>query len=134
MFGAILDRRHAAMIEHELHVGAEIGERDRMADLMRQHAEIERPAAALEARDIGAEGRRFAERIRRLMEDAAKALDERIGELALEKGGKIGVLRTAGADRAAQQAPGSAASCFDMARLGFDIGLGDIDLHMQAPR
>ena len=105
-----------------------------MADLMRQDAEIERPSAAFQPRDIGAERRRFAKRVGRLMENATKALDERIGELALEEGGKIGVLRTAGADRAAQQTAGLARQLLDMLRLGLDIRLVDIDFHMQARR
>ena len=55
MLGALLDRRHAAMIEHELNVGREVGERDRLVDLVRADAEIERPPGPGEAPQIVAE-------------------------------------------------------------------------------
>ena len=100
MLLALFDLRRAAMVEHELHVGAEVDERDRLVDLVGPNAEVERSAGAREPRDIGAKDRRQAHLVGDDMQHAAEALDQRIGELALEKGGKIRPLRAAGADRA----------------------------------
>ena len=55
------------------------------------------------------------------MQHAAEAFDERVGELAFKKGGKVGALRPAGADRAAQRAGRAFGERFDLARLGLDV-------------
>ena len=65
------------------------------------------------------------------MQHAAEPLDQRIGELALEEGGKIGPLRTAGADRADERALQSLCETPHLPRLGLDLIGGDVDLHMQ---
>ena len=100
----VLDRRHAAMVEHELHVRAERRRarspcRSGRGGTQRSNG---RPAPR-EPRAVRAEPRPLADVVRDDMQHAAEALDERIGERALEEGGKIRVLRPAGADRAAQQ-------------------------------
>ena len=119
------------MIEHELDVGREVGERDRLVDLVRPDAEIERPARSGEALDIRAKGRAFAEVVGNDVQDAAESLHERIGELALEKGGKAVILRPACADRAAQQALRLCAPASSTLRVSASMSAGrDVDLHV----
>ena len=65
------------------------------------------------------------------MQHAAEALDQRIGELALEKGGKVGALGPARSDRADQRAFRPGRKALHLFRLGFDLVLGDVDFHVK---
>ena len=95
MLGALLDGGGAAMIEHELDVGADIDEGDRLVDLVRSDAEVERSPGSRQPADVDAKKRRLADRVGRYMQDAAETSHEGIGELALEESGKVGAFRPA---------------------------------------
>ena len=130
MLGAVLDRRHAAVIENKLDGGRKVGERERLVDLIRPHAEVERPRRSGKPLDIRAKRRAFAEVVRNDMQDATEAFHERIGELTLEKGRKAVILRPARADRATQQALRPACKVLDISGFGLDVVGRDIDLHV----
>ena len=99
------------MVEHELNVGREIGERDRLVDLVGADAEIEWPAGFRRSRlRLARNSVPSLTVVGHDVQHAAETLDERIGALAIEEFGETGLLRPAGADAAAQQRPGAAAS------------------------
>ena len=77
------------MVENELDAGSKVRERDRLVDLIRSDAEVERPARACKPPQVVAERRALAQIVWDDMQHAAKPLDEGICELAFEKGGKI---------------------------------------------
>ena len=131
MLGAVLDRGHAAVIKNKLDGGRKVGERDRLVDLIRPHAEVERPRRSGKPLDVGAKRRAFAEIVRNDVQDAAKAFHERIGELTVEKGGKAIILRPARADRAPQEALGLARKVLDVSGFGLDVVGRDVDLHVK---
>src|ERR1700722_12223311 len=108
MLGAVLDRGHAAMVKDELDGGREIGERGRLVDLVRPHTKVERPRCSGEPLDVGAKRRAFAQVVGDDVQHATKTFDERIGELAFEKGWETIILRPARANRAPQEALGPA--------------------------
>ena len=124
------------MVEHELNVRREVGERDRLVDLIGTHAEIEWPAGSLQPPHI------FAKQSAPSLSSSGVTCSTRrkpftngLASCALEESRKIRALRTAGADRAANQAKrerSASEATFSLSRL--DIVLGDIDLHVQRVR
>ena len=110
--------------------GREVGERDRLVDLIGPHAKIERPRRSGETLDVGAKHRAFAQVVGNDVQDAPEAFHERIGELTLEESGKALVLRPAGADRAAQQGLRPARKLLDIPGFGLDVALRDVDFHV----
>ncbi len=83
------------MVEDELDVRAAVDERERRVDLVGSPT-TQRSSATSGPReyraDVGAKEQRQAHVVGDDMQHATEALDQRIGELALEKGGKVGAL------------------------------------------
>ena len=131
MLGTVLDRGYAAMVEDELCRGRQIGERDRLVDLVRPDAKVERPRRSGKPLDIGAKRRAFAQIVGNDVQHAAEPFDERIGELAFEKGWETIILRPARANGAAQQAVRLACKILDIPRFRLNVVKRDIDLHVK---
>ena len=110
--------------------GRQVGERDRLVDLIGPHAKIERPRRSGETLDVGAKRRAFAQVFGNDVQDAPEAFHERVGDLTVEESGKAIVLWPARADRAAQQSRGAARKLLDIPGFGLDVGLRDVDFHV----
>ena len=120
------------MVEHELHVGAKVDQRDRLVDLVGPHAEIERPTGSRQA------ARHWRERSPTALTSSGTTCSTRrkplTNGLASWRSRNAG--KSARSGRQALIAPitglrGAFGGRFDLTRLGLDVALGDIDLHVQ---
>ena len=119
------------MVKNKLDIGRKVGEGNRFVDLIRPHAEVERPRRFGKPLDIGAKRRALAEIVRSDVQDAAKAFHERISQLTVEKGRKTIILRSARTDRTPQQALRLARKVLDVSSFELDVLGGDVDLHVK---
>ncbi len=111
--------------------GRKIDKRDRLVDLVWQHAKIEGEAGTGKPLDVLAEQGAFRQIVGHDMEHAAKSLHQRIGFLALEKCRKAVLFRPAGSDRAGNQAAFAFGKAANVGDLRLDVGRRDVDLHVK---
>ena len=110
MLDSALDIGHAAMVENEPDIGCEVGQPDRLGDLVRQHDEIEGQARTAEPLDVVAE-QLLSERSSGITcRTRRKPLTKGFCLLAFEIGGEISLLRPAGCDHSSQHAAEAAAT------------------------
>ena len=125
--------RHPAVIQHKGGAGAGVHQIKGQRQLALQHADIKGQPRHAKPRHILAEQWQLRDTVIDHMQHPADSA-HRLAVKPVQPGGKPRCLGTGRRNRPAQQAAGLHHLGGHPGRLGIDIGLGDVDFHMQGTR